>query len=331
MKSLFFCIISTILFTSCSQKLNIESYQPAKIDRVSKTKKIAVLKFDNDDIGFTSALESNLAKKKVYDKQYFTIISRNQLDNILKEQKFQYSGLVDKDSSVKIGKIIGVQSLISGNITDSSLSKSYYNESRFRCLDKKCQSMREYFVRCTKANYNLSVSIKMTDIEYGDIIYADTSNRTSSYSHCSDYSRGLPNQGQVISNLSESIINDFISKISPTKINIEVELLDSPEIDYNDKQDKLLEHSLEYIKNGRFDKAEQLLSELLTSTNDKCFVASYNLGIVKEIQGEYELAKQLYNLADSLIIEPNEALDKAVLRIEKQLENKNIVKSQIEN
>ena len=44
-------------------------------------------------------------------------------------------------------------------------------------------------------------------------------------------------------------------------------------------------------QNGRYPKAEELLSELLNTTNDGCFVASYNLGLVKELMGKYKPGK----------------------------------------
>lgn len=330
MKILFFCLISLFILTSCSQKVTLSTVEPAKVDRIAQMKKISVMPFENDDIKFASNLQASLAQKNVYGKPYFTVINRDKIDEILKEQKFQYSGLVDKKTTVKIGKLIGVQSIITGNITDASLHKRYYSSIRYRCVDKKCTQTREYYVRCIEGTYNLSVNMNISDVQFGDIAYATTLNQKTSYSHCSDYSGGLPGFNYIMNKLSGYIINDFISQISPTKINLRIELLEDPEIDYTNKQEDLLEYSLEYIKSKRYDKAEQLLSELLSSTNDKCFVAAYNLGVIKELQGEYIAAKQLYDLADELVLEPNEQINQAIIRIKKQLENKEIVKSQVE-
>ena len=322
-------IISVFLFTGCAQKVSINSIEPAKIQRASDVKKISVLNFSRDDVGFTSKLETEISKKQINGQPYFTVLNRNEIDTILEEQKLQYSGLIDKNTTVKIGKILGVQGIISGEVVDSSMNKNYYKSSRVKCLDAKCTQVRTYYVTCTKANYNLTVNLKLTDVQYGDIIYSDSLSKSTSYSHCKDYSGGLPTTGYVMDKLSDDIAYDFVSKISPNKKVLKVELLDDPEIDYNDEQDDLLEFSLKYIENGRIDKAEELLAKLLTSTNDKCYVAAYNLGVVKEVQGEYKFAKQLYDLADSLVLEPNEVIDSAVLRINKQITNKEIVDVQL--
>lgn len=331
MKKILFAFVALLFFTSCTQKVNITTFEPALIDRASKTKKLSVMDFENDSVGFASLLESSLSQKKVYDEPYFTVISRNELKKILDEQKLQYSGLIDKKTTVKIGNLIGVQAIITGNVIDASFNKNRYYATRYRCIDKKCKEMREYLIGCVKGTYNLNISIKMSDVEFGDIIYANTFNKTSTYSHCIDEGGGLPNFGSVMNDFSNEISDEFISKISPTKRVMSIELLDNPEIDYNEKQEKLLEYSLQYIENSRVDKAEQLLSELLTSTNDKCFVAAYNLGVLKETKGEYSLAKQLYDLADSLVVEPNETIDNAVIRINNQLQNRQIVNQQISN
>ncbi len=329
MKLVYLFLFSILFFTGCSQKVIVTSFEPAKVDRASDVKKISVLRFYRDDIGFTSKLETQISKKEIMGKPYFTVLNRNQIDEILEEQRLQYSGLVDKNTSVKIGQLLGVQGIISGEVVDSSVNKSYYKSPRTRCLDKKCKEVRVYYVSCTKANYNLTVSMKITDVQYGDIIYADSISKVNSYSHCRDYSGGLPSFGYVMDNLGDKIISDFISKISPNKRLMEVELIDSPEIDYNDEQEQLLEYSLEYIENGRLEKAEELLAKLLTSTNDKCYVAAYNFAVVKEVQGEYKFAKQLYDLADSLVLEPNKTLDKAVLRINKQIKDDAVIQEQI--
>ena len=331
MKTLFSVLTAVFFLAGCSQKVKVESYQPAKIDRVSKTKKLSVLDFNNDTISFSSTLETKLANKKVYGKPYFNVISRKELDAVLDEQEFQYSGLVNKDTAVKIGKMIGVSTLISGEVADASLNKSYYQSKRYKCLDKKCTKSRIYFVRCVRGDYNLTVNIKMTDVELGDIIYADTKSLSQTHSHCYDYSGGLPGKGKILNKLSLYIIDDFISVISPTKVAMQVELLDEPELDYNDEQEKLLENSLEYIKMGRYTKAEELLSTLLNTTEDQCFVASYNLGVVKELLGKYKQAKQLYDLSESLVPDPNKTVSYAVIRITDKLNDNKLVQEQLEN
>lgn len=53
----------------------------------------------------------------------FTIIDRSQLDTIRHEQNLQMSGEVDDDTAVSIGKIVGANIIITGNVTGSGTIK----------------------------------------------------------------------------------------------------------------------------------------------------------------------------------------------------------------
>ena len=78
----------------------------------------------------------------------------------------------------------------------------------------------------------------------------------------------------------------------------------------------LLENSLEYIKQNHYKKSENLLNQLIFLTNQKSYVPYYNLGVIKESQGEYFKAKDYYIKADSLTIKPVDVISSAYLRID---------------
>lgn len=330
MKYLLVCSL-IFLLSGCSQKVAISYLAPAKIDRATKNKKISVMPFKYDELGVASKLEAMMSTKVINGKPYFTLVSRDEKNKIIEEQKFQYSGLVNSESAVELGELIGAEAIITGEVNDASLRYDYFYEKRTKCVDDDCNKKYEYRVRCTRGVYNLSFSIKMIDIQKGDIIYADSFNDNSSYSYCSDRNGGLPSKQQEIDKLSTGLLQNFISSISPSFTSYSVELLDDPEIDYTDEQEDLLEYGLEYIELGQYKKAEELLSKLLTGTNDKCYVAAYNLGVIKELQSKYTHAQQLYRLADSLVLEPNELVAYAVIRVDGMIQNKERLTMQLNN
>jgi hypothetical protein len=53
----------------------------------------------------------------------FTVIERRDVENILIEQKFQMSGLVDDDAFVSIGKFLGATVVISGSVDGAGSQK----------------------------------------------------------------------------------------------------------------------------------------------------------------------------------------------------------------
>ncbi len=312
-------LLTTILFmfimSGCAQKVNVRALEPAEIDRAAATKKVAVANFDNDRVGLSGKIEAKLTKFKIDNKSYFTIVSRNDFNKIVEEQKIQNSGLVDQETVVDIGNLIGAQAIISGNVGSATAQDTYFYTKRSRCADKKCKELIYYKVRCKKRIVGLSAELRMVDIAQGDIIYADTMNRNRTYTHCSDDSRALPSREMVAQDLAESIANSFIYKLTPHYRNFRVVLLEDGDLDYSDEQERLLEVSLTYIEQGRFDKAEQFLIQLIDSTGAQSYVAFYNLGVVKEAQGNYLEAKEYYENADNLMIEPVEEINAAVIRI----------------
>ncbi len=327
--SLLLLAIISIFISACAQKVVIKAIEPAEIDRATSTKKIAVTKFKNDKAGLSSKIESILSKHRIENKRFFTMISRSDTDKIIKEQKLQNSGLVDTATIVGVGNLIGAEAIISGNVGKSTLADTSFYENRSKCADKKCKELVYYKVRCIKRVVGLSAEIKMVDITKGDIIYADNIRKTLSYKHCSDDSLSLPSKETVIQKIASLIANKFAYKLTPHYKYFKVELLDEPDLDYDDAQEELLENSLIYIERNRYDKAEQLLNTLIDSTGQQSYVAFYNLGVIKEAKAEYLKAQEYYIKADNLTVEPVEAIDKAYVRIGSVIEKYKLTQEQI--
>lgn len=326
--TLFMLII--IFFSACSQKVMIRALEPAQIDRVSQTKKVAVLNFKNDTVGLSRKIEAKLSNFSVDNKKYFTLVSRNDFNTIIKEQKLQSSGLANEDSSVKVGELIGAEAIISGNVNPPSKQDSYFREKRAKCANKKCSKYLYYTVRCVKRVVGLSAELRVVDVTKGDIVFAETLNKRAFFRHCIDDSRALPSRRMAAQNLSNQIASEFAYKLTPHYRQFYVSLLEDPDLDYTSKQEKLLKVSLEYIKQARYDKAEGFLTRLIDSTGGKSYVPFYNLGVIKEAQGNYKEAKEDYGYADNLMIEPVEEINEAIVRIDKLITKRQKTLEQLE-
>ncbi|ADN08726.1 CsgG/HfaB family protein [Sulfurimonas autotrophica] len=311
-----------LLMSGCSQKVGVKALVPAQVDRISQTKIIAVTDFTHDRVGLSRKIEAKLSNYQIDNKKYFTIVSRNDINKVIEEQKLQNSGLVNDENIVKVGEFIGAQAIISGNVSPVTKQDSYFYEPRVRCANKKCSELETYNVRCMKRLVGLSAEIKIVDVTKGDIIYADTLSRSTSFKHCADDSRAIPSKTMVAQKLAEDIADEFTYKLTPHYRRFNVKLLEDPDLDYTDEQEKLLEFSLKYIEKGRYSKAEQLLKELVDSTNMKSYVPFYNLGVIKEAQGKYKEAKEYYEYADNLMLEPVDEINEAMVRINSLIANK---------
>ena len=97
-----------------------------------KLYKIAVLPFDDGSIQERWWRNSWEVGKGVSDElttalvstQKFRVIEREQIDKILQEQRFGSSGMVDSRTAARLGKILGVQYLVMGRVTEFSIKSN---------------------------------------------------------------------------------------------------------------------------------------------------------------------------------------------------------------
>lgn len=324
-----FLMISGILLGGCAQKVGMRALEPAQVDRVANTKKLTVTNFYNDRVGLSNKIEANLVRFQIDNKNYFTVVGRNDFDKIIREQRLQNSGLVDPKTATEVGQLIGAQAIISGNVGRATSQDSYFYERRSRCADKECKKLVYYNVRCKKRLVGLSAEMRIVDVTKGDIIFADTLSNNAVYKHCSDDQRVIPSTEIAAQRLASNMANNFTYKLTPHYRNFNVTLLEDPDLDYTDAQEELLEFSLKYIEQRRYDKAENLLKKLIDTTGSKSYVPFYNLGVIAEARGKYAEAKEYYAYADNLMVEPVEEINTAVSRIERLISKREKTREQI--
>ena len=79
---------------------------------------IAVVDFsgNNVSVGDCRALTDRL-RSELFNTKYFKVIEREMMDEIIKEQGFQQSGCSTNECMVEVGKLIGVEKIIGGSIS----------------------------------------------------------------------------------------------------------------------------------------------------------------------------------------------------------------------
>jgi len=83
-------------------------------------KKIAVIEF-SDLEGNVTQFGKYLAEElitRLFRTKKFEVVERQLLNKVLSEQKLGITGLIDDKSAIAIGKILGVDAIVSGTITD---------------------------------------------------------------------------------------------------------------------------------------------------------------------------------------------------------------------
>jgi TolB-like protein len=115
---------ATQLQGSLDQRLGELSQQIANKIEAGQKQKIAVLEF-TDLQGSVTDFGRYLAEElitRLYQTDKFKVIERQLLNKVIAEQKLSLTGVVDQASAKQLGKLLGVDAIVSGTI--ASLSQS---------------------------------------------------------------------------------------------------------------------------------------------------------------------------------------------------------------
>lgn len=94
--------------------------QIASSMQTEQKKRVAVMDFQNLDhsVSNLGIYISETLITKLFQTHKFKVIERNQLGQALKEIGLGQTGVVDQKSAQKVGKVLGVDSLVIGTVTD---------------------------------------------------------------------------------------------------------------------------------------------------------------------------------------------------------------------
>jgi curli biogenesis system outer membrane secretion channel CsgG len=124
--------------------------------------RIAVMDFDNKTPhggwrigqGASDMLATELVKKGDY-----SVIERDKLASLLKEQDLGATGRIDPSTAVKIGKVLGVSYIVTGSVTEYGQSSSGGGGGG---------------VNVGKKGYHAAVDVRIVNATTGEIVFADT-------------------------------------------------------------------------------------------------------------------------------------------------------------
>lgn len=345
MKLSLLAVAVAIFMSGCAQKVQIKALNPAEVAAMASKKKIAVSNFKKDTVGLSGKIEAEIAKQKLDRKRYFTVLSRQDMVKVIAEQKLQSCELMDASTTSKVGKLIGAQAIINGEIASANAESSSYMEDREKCLSyykdgSGCAQYRYYKVKCNTTQASVSANVNIVDIETGSIIYGDTLSKEYSADSCKagialmgllqTAPKQILSKKQALNRLASAIASEFVYKLTPNYIYFNVTLLDSIELEnVPDEIEKDFSYALDYIKAARYDKAKNILEGLMNSFDGKSYAVAYDYGVVCEATGDFNKAKELYDVADGLTVEPVPEINLAINRIDGLIAKREEAKKQM--
>ncbi|MBI5245134.1 MAG: hypothetical protein HY922_15840 [Elusimicrobia bacterium] len=89
----------------------------------------------------------------------FVVVERDKLNKILEEQKLQSSGAIDPKTAVQMGKVLGLNAIVTGSISEFGVKTG---GSEYLLMQSKKQTAEA------------TVDIRIVDAETGQVLYADS-------------------------------------------------------------------------------------------------------------------------------------------------------------
>lgn len=114
--------------------------------RKAGVKRIAIIPFENKSGksqfgGISEAIVDGTVSDVMGDSsatEFLEIISRDQLEQVMQEQKLGMTGFVNEKTATQLGNILGVKEIVTGKITQIIVSREKITPKRYRLKETVC-------------------------------------------------------------------------------------------------------------------------------------------------------------------------------------------------
>jgi hypothetical protein len=241
----------------------------------------------------------------------FSLVERSELDKVLKEQNISNSGLIDDSQAATVGKLLGIDAIITG-----SVSYSHNDEQKtYSYTDKDGVKHSSY---CIKRTVNAESHLKIIDVNTGQIIGTTVKNRAVSDEKCDDKKSALYSVEQLAKICYDDLATDLANYFNPVFIPYEFEFEKIKDKEYKDKA----QLAMDYLENGDLNSAFSILKSIY-DIDPYNTAAAANIARLYEVVGNYEKAYEFYNLAaevDAAAYNPNAQQAKKEMEMNKIFE-----------
>jgi curli biogenesis system outer membrane secretion channel CsgG len=149
-----YSLLTTTTLQNLTSTVNAQTLNETTIAQVQPTQRqrVAILDFDFADTGgfnFANIFDglspaegvSNLITNALVKDGSYSVIERSKIDEILQEQNLGASGRVDPATAAQIGRVLGVDAVVIGAITQFNIEEN--NSSNGVCLFGVCSAKQK--------------------------------------------------------------------------------------------------------------------------------------------------------------------------------------------
>jgi len=299
-------LMFAMIYGCATTSLKVPVTKPAKVN-LSGISKIAI----GEIRGPHSSDVTDELTSKLFQSGRFTILDRQHLDNLLREHDLQYSNLVDKNSTVKLGKLMGSAALIFGRVSQHDYKEE---TSSYDGTDSKGNYYKVYK---RKGIATVALTLQVTDLETGSIIAVRNIKKTATQSTSAENERAPSiDQGPLLEKARSQAIDEFMKDIAPYTVYEKVKLL-------TDDNVPELANGVEMAKVGSWADAI-IVFESAAESYPNSAKSLYNLGVALELTDQFDRALECFDKAYKLEANKLYLLEKAACK-RRQFEKKRLL------
>lgn len=219
----------------------------------------------------------------------FAVVERARIEQIIEELKLGQSGLIDETQAAQVGKMLGVDAVISGTVSASC-------DDRLVTEDREDKKKGKYQVNCHKRNTSVTGAIRIVNVETGQVMGSTESRKKGDEKKCEgEFGADLPTPeasgDKLLQEVALELVNYFAPRFQYQKFDLAA-LENSAHKRYHETAKKALEN---------YDLDTAFMQYTAVAEQDPYeSAAHFNLGVLHEAVGNYRRAAEKYGMAFKL-------------------------------
>ncbi|MDZ7343092.1 MAG: hypothetical protein ONA90_01115 [candidate division KSB1 bacterium] len=237
----------------------------------------------------------------------FAVVERSRIEQVMKEMQLSQAGFIDEAQAAQVGRMLGVDAIITGNLTVSC-------EDRWIKEERQDKNKGKYQVNCNKRVAVAGASIRFIKVETGQVIGSKDARNKQEQKKCEgEWGADLPPAEATVEKCLQAVATELVNYFAPR---FELQKLELAKIE-GDEYKRYVETAKKALERYDLDAA-YLQCAASVEQDPYNHAALYNLGVLHEAVGNYDQAREKYDQAAKLKSKEDK-YTKAQTRVAKQI------------
>ncbi len=275
-------VLSVLFLASCAPSVRVPVTRPAEINLMG-IKRVAIGQID----GNVGASLSDVLSQRLFESGRYEIMDRQNMNTLMKEHNLNMTGIIDDQTSVKLGNLLGVQALIFGNSNGQFRQRTEIGNA-YKCSRPGgvCRDYKKI------GEGRINTTLKIVDLKTGKIIAIKnfTDDKSDSTWEANEWPADI--DGSIImGSILNMTADKFMRMIAPYTDYVTVEFEDSkiPEV----------KSGIVMAQSGQWSSACVQFRNAVSSNPTEA-ATWYNLGLAYMYTYQFDEAIQAFNKANAL-------------------------------